>query len=1054
MDVLHTHGAPLAPDSPAPEDFVRYPVRTAPLVDPLTGTYPTPEPGGGGSPTISLSALTTTFSATVGGANPASQTIDILNSGSGTLTFIASSNVPWVTVTPTSGQAPGTLTLSCNTTDLPAGPYVSTVTVTASGATNSPQVITITLFMTAGTTPPPDPPLVTRPVWLGYYKVAGRNIPGDNLVLTATTGAGNCALVLGESDDFADTQNWQVITQTAAGQLATINATLVIRGSAACVQAAIPYWGQVSHIYAAAIAGDPADIPGRLVALETRIADIRRAIWDAQLPNRPIVACLDLNIANTALGAFHYPYGADYYAIEAYVGPPFTTTYPTTAGDATIQMQGVISTQLALIPSDRKVFLIGQAYDRNGSMTNQAALTALTPPIVDALRSDGRIAGVWWFNYYRPNVGSGGGTAQYPDAVFRDQHTALFRACVGGRPPVETPPWQALGAIEQFDTGRWVGWAFDPDAPSTVTQVTIFNGPRPATGTAGRVSQVSCNVSRPDLNAITRSTTGHGFDIPRPASAPDGATYHLYGVSTAAHYGNYQTPLHGSPRAMSTSPTPTPTGGFTVSGRGFLYNGAAFNWRGITWFKAARVFKDSGAGALNLANLSASGVTVIRVLGMCANMFQLFPSESGYWTSLEAFADACESAGIAMEYVVFADTHSGTPSPVPGMTSQATRLAHIRTVAQRLHSRRRIFIEICNEPDNVPWQNISVTDLQELANAYLAIDGSRLIALGSTGGSDDTDLRYHTTPATYHTFHAERNAVDAAWVHKHGSSYAPVDSTSRPPVSDEPINAWDDTSGRVNDERYPAYWYFWAVLSRLRPFSTTFHCQEARMCTWPFNSNVAACLAAWKAGLDAVAFGYSGEYAQYRDGNTVGTLPIILGSPAPYFMASRVQTNEAYTIVHSVPDWNPQGASGWATPTLVAQYEAGTGHRVRLYRSVPGVSNLREMTADERATLAAYAAVYPVNPECETEDGARAWTGRCAQQFKYTHGDFWGHKRADPGRPLSKDAIAYNDPANYPLMAYDLLRDSASPNVQLNSSPSPIDITGQVFVPVTAANYI
>ena len=91
----------------------------------------------------------------------------------------------------------------------------------------------------------------------------------------------------------------------------------------------------------------------------------------------------------------------------------------------------------------------------------------------------------------------------------------------------------------------------------------------------------------------------------------------------------------------------------------------------------------------------------------------------------------------------------------------------------------------------------------------------------------------------------------------------------------------------------------------------------------------------------------------------------------------------------------------------------------------------------------------PAGPEAE--DRARRWTIGLAEQIRYEHGPSYGNKRADPGRPISKDAIAYV-PGILPwqpyekLYAYDMLSGAGTGSPTLVPNPEGQDITGQVFV--------
>jgi len=97
------------------------------------------------TPTIGVSPSSLSFTATEGGANPANQTVSITNTGGGTLNWTASDNATWLTISPTSGTAPSTLTASVNISGLTAGTYNGTITISATGATNSPVSVPVTL---------------------------------------------------------------------------------------------------------------------------------------------------------------------------------------------------------------------------------------------------------------------------------------------------------------------------------------------------------------------------------------------------------------------------------------------------------------------------------------------------------------------------------------------------------------------------------------------------------------------------------------------------------------------------------------------------------------------------------------------------------------------------------------------------------------------------------------------------------------------------------------------------------------------------------------------
>ena len=105
--------------------------------------------GSSSSPTISLSPSSLSFSATVGGSNPAAQDVTVSNSGSGTLaspttSITYGSGSGWLSVSCSGSSAPYTCSTQPTTGNLTAGTYTATVKVASSGASNTPQSYSVT----------------------------------------------------------------------------------------------------------------------------------------------------------------------------------------------------------------------------------------------------------------------------------------------------------------------------------------------------------------------------------------------------------------------------------------------------------------------------------------------------------------------------------------------------------------------------------------------------------------------------------------------------------------------------------------------------------------------------------------------------------------------------------------------------------------------------------------------------------------------------------------------------------------------------------------------
>lgn len=117
-----------------------------------------------------------------------------------------------------------------------------------------------------------------------------------------------------------------------------------------------------------------------------------------------------------------------------------------------------------------------------------------------------------------------------------------------------------------------------------------------------------------------------------------------------------------------------------------------------------------------------------------------------------------------------------------------------------------------------------------------------------------------------------------------------------------------------------------------------------------------------------------------------------------------------------------------------------------------------------------YLAVFPLwkMPAGElAEERARQWTIGLAEQINFefpagdTHG-IYGCKRADSGRPVSKDSIALLERRNpnqmleeQKILGWDMLSGAGSGSPQrLAHPPDSIDISDQVFIPVRGEDHI
>jgi hypothetical protein len=100
-------------------------------------------------PDLSVAPHWLTFHAYTAGANPAAQTVSVLNLGGGTLAPAISDNAAWLS-TALIGDA---LSVSVNKTGLPAGHYQALITVAGAPGSltqNSPQTVSVDLWLIEG----------------------------------------------------------------------------------------------------------------------------------------------------------------------------------------------------------------------------------------------------------------------------------------------------------------------------------------------------------------------------------------------------------------------------------------------------------------------------------------------------------------------------------------------------------------------------------------------------------------------------------------------------------------------------------------------------------------------------------------------------------------------------------------------------------------------------------------------------------------------------------------------------------------------------------------
>ncbi|WP_396215699.1 Rieske 2Fe-2S domain-containing protein [Gemmatimonas sp.] len=112
-------------------------------------------------PALGLSAASAVFTTTVTGSSPAAQSIQVTNSGGGSLgalqvglAYATNQRSGWLSVELNTATAPAILTIAATKGTLPAGVYNATITVNALGATNGPQTVAVSFVVSDPATAP------------------------------------------------------------------------------------------------------------------------------------------------------------------------------------------------------------------------------------------------------------------------------------------------------------------------------------------------------------------------------------------------------------------------------------------------------------------------------------------------------------------------------------------------------------------------------------------------------------------------------------------------------------------------------------------------------------------------------------------------------------------------------------------------------------------------------------------------------------------------------------------------------------------------------------
>ncbi|MGB6872793.1 MAG: BACON domain-containing carbohydrate-binding protein [Dehalococcoidia bacterium] len=256
-------------------------------------------------PTIAFNPKRFTFLATAGGANPASQILEIWNSGPGTLDWSVSDDAAWLALAPTSGSSSGEhdeVTASVDVTGMSTGDYSATITIAAAGAPNTPRTLVVSLTFT-GTE---GPTIAFGPASLSFSAVAGEANPANQTLEIWNSGTSTLDWSVSDDADWlslsptsgSSTGEHDVVTASvdiADMSTGDYSATITIAAAGATntprtLAVSLP----LTETEAPTIAFGPASLSFSAVAGEANSANQTLEIWNS------VTGTLDWSVSDDA----------------------------------------------------------------------------------------------------------------------------------------------------------------------------------------------------------------------------------------------------------------------------------------------------------------------------------------------------------------------------------------------------------------------------------------------------------------------------------------------------------------------------------------------------------------------------------------------------------------------------------------------------------------------------------------------------------------------------------------------------------------------------------
>jgi uncharacterized protein (TIGR03437 family) len=173
---------------------------------------------------VSVTPTSLTFSLSPGSALPAAKSLAVASTTSG-INFIAATANNWLSVTPTNGTTPGTVSVGLTSAaqSLVSGTYTGTITVTTFGTDNPSLTVPVTLTVTT------TPALVASPSALTFNYQVGYAIPAAQTVSITSSGIPESFTI---STATSTGTGWLTASTTSSTTPATLTVSVLPTGLA------------------------------------------------------------------------------------------------------------------------------------------------------------------------------------------------------------------------------------------------------------------------------------------------------------------------------------------------------------------------------------------------------------------------------------------------------------------------------------------------------------------------------------------------------------------------------------------------------------------------------------------------------------------------------------------------------------------------------------------------------------------------------------------------------------------------------------------------------